>query len=245
MTHYSVLIPQRDAGQQLEQQVPQVVGVLTRLARPYEVICIDDGSAQATQRSLECLSARYPFVRSLRLEKSRGLSVALTAGIAAARGEVLIAMEASPQYSADQIPLLVSYLSRADLVFGHRRLGRVAKAWHRVARIPRWLVWGLDVRDPTCLFWAARHEAVQGLQLARGMFRHLPLLVRLRGYRVGETYVKHRPGIPSAGDGWCSPGKLLAAMHACRRPRLYLANEAPDIDIAGRPASILHRKEAA
>lgn len=245
MTHYSVLIPQRDAGEQLKQQLPQVVAALTRLARPYEVICIDDGSAPPTQQVLASLSAQYTALRSLRLEKSRGLSVALTAGIAAARGDVVIAMEVGPQYAAEQIALLISYLSRADLVFGHRRLDPLAKTWHRVARIPRWLMWGLDVRDPTCLFWAARHEAVQGLQLSRGMFRHLPLLVRLRGYRVSETYVKHRPGVPSTSDGWCSPSSLLAAIRACRRPRLYLPNEAPGVEFAEHRSKIRHRKDAA
>jgi hypothetical protein len=153
--------------------------------------------------------------------------VALTAGIAAVRGDVVVAMEAGPQYSAEQIALLVSYLSRADLVFGHRRRGRMAKAWHRVARIPRWLVWGLDVRDPACLFWAARHEAVAGLQLSRGMYRHLPLLVRSRGYRVGETYVKHQSGVRSAGDGWCNPGHLWSALRACRRPQPERISDPP------------------
>jgi hypothetical protein len=147
------------------------------------------------------------------------VSVALAAGIAAARGEVLIVSEAGEQYPPDQILVLLAQLARADLVFGRRRLGAWAKLVHRLARIPRWLLLGLEVRDPDCLFWAAHREAVEGLQLTRGMYRYVPWLVAVRGFRVSETYVEHRPQPRRWRDSRPNPGDLLAAWWLSRRSR--------------------------
>ena len=122
-----------------------------------------------------------------------GASIALSVGIGAARGDIVIAVEAGQRYAPNQIPHLIARLSRLDLVYARRRLSGWQKFWHRVQRIPRAMLLGLDVRHPDCLLWAARREAVAGIHLSPGMRRYLPWLVARRGFRVGDMYVDELP----------------------------------------------------
>ncbi len=225
MVHYSVVIPQRDREAELERQLVRLRDVLDRLALPYELLCVDDGSGPQTQQQLARLAAEYTNMRVLRLDKPAGASVALSAGLVAAQGDILIAVEPGDRYSVEQIPHLVARLSRLDLVFGRRRLGGWKKFWHRVGRIPRGLLLGLEVRQPDCLFWAARREAVQGIRLAPGMRRYLPWLVARRGFRVGDIYVDEVSDARPVPDARPNPLDLLAAWWTCRRWRDDSARE--------------------
>jgi hypothetical protein len=127
-----------------------------------------------------------------------------------------VAIEPGP-YLPSQIPSLVAGLNRADLVVGRRRRTGLAKLMHRIGRIPRWLLLGLDAHDPDCLFWAARCEALAGISLARGMGRYLPWLVARRGFRVCEQYVQHSGAHHRLQDLAPNPLDLLAAWWLCRR----------------------------
>jgi dolichol-phosphate mannosyltransferase len=225
MVHYSVIIPERDCGEALRDQVPRLRAQLDRLALPYEILCVDDGSSRATLNTLAVLLGGEPALRLLRLDAPAGTSTALSAGIAAARGDILIAIEAGDRYSVEQIPHLVARLSRLDLVVGRVRLGAWRKFWHRLGRIPRWALLGIDVRHPDCLFWAARREAVEGIQLPRGMRRYLPWLVARRGFRVGDIYVSANGAQTHLDDPPANPLDLLTAWWTCRRWRNDAARE--------------------
>ena len=225
MVHYSVIIPQRDCCDALREQVPRLRTQLDRLALPYEILCVDDGSAQATLDALGELTSSEPALRVVRLDAPAGTSTALSAGIAAARGDIFIAIEPGDRYPVDQIPHLVAKLSRLDLVIGRLRLGAWRKFWHRLGRIPRWALLGIDVRHPDCLFWAARREAVEGIHLSRGMRRYLPWLVARRGFRVGDIYVSANGRRTRLDDPPANPLDLLMAWWTCRRWRNDAAHE--------------------
>ncbi len=98
-------------------------------------------------------------------------------------------------------------LNRADLVFGRRRRSRLAKWWLALRLLPRRLLLGLDIRDPDCLFWAARREALQEVMLTRGMHRFLAAQVSQHGFRVSETHVDHRRAPWPRGQSRC-PGAI-------------------------------------
>jgi glycosyltransferase involved in cell wall biosynthesis len=225
MVHYSVIIPQRDCGDALREQVPRLRGQLDKLALPYEILCVDDGSTPATIELIAELARAEPALRLLRLDLPSGTSTALSAGITAAQGDVVIAIEPGDRYTVEQIPHLVAKLSRLDLVVGRLQLGGWRKLRHRVARIPRWALLGIDVRHPDCLFWAARREAIEGIHLARGMRRYLPWLVARRGFRVGDIYVSAKGKSIRLDDPPANPLDLLMAWWTCRRWRNDTAHE--------------------
>jgi dolichol-phosphate mannosyltransferase len=225
MVRHSVIIPQRDRGDDLRRQLPQLVAELSVLEAPFEIVVVDDGSQPATRRLLEKLMHELAAVRIVQLDRPSGTSVALSAGIEASRGEIVIAMEAGNAYTLSQLEWLLVWLERGDLIVGRRRCVGLQKLVERVARLPRWLLLGLESHDPDCLFWAARREAVANLQLLPGMARYLPVFVSKRGFRVCEAYVEHVGPRNKLQDVRPNPGDLLAAWWQCRRWRETTAQE--------------------
>ncbi|HEX4146144.1 MAG TPA: glycosyltransferase [Pirellulales bacterium] len=219
MIRYSVLIPQRNAGSELAGQLPELRRVLNLLSLPYEVICIDQASGPATRVVLGQLLEQHACLRVLSLDRHVGLEAALSAGIAAARGELVVALGPGKEYPVQQIPHLIAELSRTDIVFGRQPLVGWAHAWQQLTTWPqRWLL-GPEMRGSNGLFWAARREAVTGLESARGTARLWPWLVAMRGFRVGETTVRFQPHRPRVEDSWPHPADLLAVWWLRRRNR--------------------------
>jgi hypothetical protein len=219
MIRYSVLIPQRNAGPELARQLPELRRVLDLLALPYEVISIDASSNPPMHAALGELKRSHACLRVLVLDRPAGLGSALAAGIAAARGELIVALGPGKEYPLNQIPHLIAELSHNDIVFGRQKSLGWAQAWEQLSGLPqRWLL-GLDVRSPDCLFWAARREAVAGLDPARGAARWLPQLAAMRGYRVGQISTRYAPQRPPVADAWSMPGDLLALWWLRRRYR--------------------------
>jgi hypothetical protein len=124
---------------------------------------------------------------------------AIVAGLRAARGEAVVVVEPGERYPLSQLPSLLRALSRADFVCGRRRRRGWTKLVERIARLPRWLLLGRGIRDPDCLFWAARREVFNGLQLLPRFVRHLPSLVARQGFRVDNVYVEQRAALRTAG----------------------------------------------
>jgi dolichol-phosphate mannosyltransferase len=221
MARISVLIPQRNAGEVVAAQVAEICAALDYAAADYELIVIDDASRPDTLRPLEASVTGSQPMRLLRLSPACGLSAALSAGLATASGDVVVALPAGDHGSPSLIRALLDELVRADLVVGRPHIQGFRKALHRIARIPRWFLLGLEVRDPECLVWAARREAIVNVQLPRGMYRYLATMVSARGFRVGEITVPTSGRSVALSDGLPNPGDLLAAWWFKRRWRQY------------------------
>jgi glycosyltransferase involved in cell wall biosynthesis len=221
MAEVTALIAQRNAGHIVARQVPKVRRVLEGLTSSYEMIVIDDASDPSSLRPLEALLEAEPGLRLLKFAPACGLSAALTAGLAAAEGTYVVTVPAGDDCTPELIESLLEELVRSDLVVGRPVRRGLAKVFHRIARIPRWLLLGLEVRDPECLVWAARREALVGLQLPCGMYRYLATLVAARGFRVGEITIPTTGRSVRLSDGVPNPGDLLAAWWFKRRWRQY------------------------
>lgn len=245
MIRYSVIVPQRDAGEAFAAQLVELTRVMDLLELPYEILCIDDGSALPTSRILLGMLEQYAQLRVLRFETPQGISAALAAGIAACEGEIVVVVEQGLQYDAEQIPTLISHLSRSDLVCGRRRRG-IAVAWLQwIVQVPRRLLLGLPAHDVDCLFWAARHEAVAGIELPRGMFRYLTALVSMRGYRVSECGVDFCRQLPRLADAWPIPLDLLCVWWQQHRRQRARAQELAIDILDNRPRIKLARIDGA
>lgn len=214
---YSIVIPVQGRAAAVGQQIEEICAVFQQRRASHEVLCVLANGAAEGETPLPELLRRLPSLRVLE-SAARGTSAALAAGIAAAQGDVVVAIEAGQQYLPEQIPWLLERLARADFVMGRRQRPRLRKTWLALRLLPRQMLLGFDSRDPECLFWAARREAVHDIPLPPEMHRFLPSLVSMRGYRVGEIYVDHRRG--NAAPWWESrprPGLLLSAWWRHRR----------------------------
>jgi glycosyltransferase involved in cell wall biosynthesis len=242
MAQISILILQRDASAAVAAQLPEVCSTLEDISSDYEVIVVDDASCPESLAVLEEVVRQHQRLRLVKLNPACGLSAALTVGLTTATGNCVVTLPAGELSSSRLIHLLLDGLVRADLVVGRPMRQGVRKALHRLARIPRWFLLGLEVRDPECLVWAARREAISSLQLPRGMYRYLATLVAVRGFRVGEVTIPTPGRSVALSDGLANPLDLLAAWWFKRRWRQHQRIELYESDQAelSNPRSIFN-----
>jgi glycosyltransferase involved in cell wall biosynthesis len=244
MVHYSVVIPQRNSAQGMQSLVARLEAALEPLVLPYEIICVDDASDAANRRQIELLRGEQSRLRLLRFDEPRGTSAALSAGIAATRGELVIAVGTQGNESIKHLPHLIAHLSRHDLVVAknEERLGSALRAGS--ARLFRALAADADLRSGETLFWAASRRVVYSLALARGAFRALPEIAAKRGFRICQLTVA--PDLPVHDRTW-NPGMAgrITAYWLDRGFEPHRASEATangpapaDIPFAGRAVSL-------
>jgi len=219
----SVLIPQQNAGASVVQRAEEVASALSP-SFDLEVIIVDDGSAQLPlQRVREAIDANGQF-RLIELTPFRttgaGVAAAVSAGIRASCGDYVLTIDAGGRFNVSDSAALISGLSRADMVYARPSYTGWRKMFRRVARTPRWMLLGLETREPDGLFWAARREALAGFDLARGMYRYLPDFVASRGFRVAEALVECNFQAPDFHRlAWPNPIDLCTAWWLSQRWR--------------------------
>lgn len=164
----------------------------------YEIVAVDDGSTDGSLDVLKALKRAHPELHILALAAHAGQTAAFAAGFGAARGNVVVTLDADLQNDPADIPALVAELetSGAAVVAGYR-VARRDTAWKRLqSRIANGVRNRLNretIRDTGCSLKAFRADALRALPLFNGMHRFLPTLVRMHGGRVTEAPVRHRP----------------------------------------------------
>jgi glycosyltransferase involved in cell wall biosynthesis len=226
----SVVLTARDVGPGLEEAVLAWAGHLDGLQRPYEIILVNDGSADDTAARADALAQRLPSLRVLHPEAPRGVGAALRAGIAAARHPLLVSGTCDSQYRPEDLKRLLDAIDRVDLVTGCRS-GRVAPWWWRaLGALSRGFVrvlFGLSLAAPTCWpgwsGWGRRW-------LARWLFG-----VRVHdpecAFRLFRRSVSRR--IPVQSEGEFAQVEILAKANflGCLMDEVPVAHRPP-----GRPA---------
>lgn len=192
----SLVIPAYNEEENVPTLLQRVEGALAPMGKPFEVLLIDDGSTDRTPQLLAEGKAKYPWLRVLRMQKNTGQSAAFEAGFAAARGEVIATIDADLQNDPEEIPRLVALLDeqQVDMITGWRkdRQDTAFRRWQsrQANRIRNWVT-EETVNDSASSLKVYRSHAIKGLRLFRGAHRYFPTLVKMRGYKVYETPVKH------------------------------------------------------
>jgi glycosyltransferase involved in cell wall biosynthesis len=192
----SIVIPVLDEQDSLGELATRVLEVAD--AGPYsvELIFVDDGSHDRSWDVIHRL-ATDPRVTGIRFRRNFGKAAALAAGFQAAKGDVVIQMDADLQDDPAEIPGFLETLEKGfDVVNGARRRRR--DPWHKIypSLVFNWMVstvTGLQLRDHNCGFKCARAEVIRELTMYGDMHRYIPVLAHARGFRVGEQLVEHSP----------------------------------------------------
>ena len=192
----SLVIPVYNEEGNLPLLWPEIREVLNPMGLRYEIVFVDDGSRDRSAELIRGFRDQDPRVRLVRLKVNSGETAATDAGFKAARGRWVVTMDADLQNDPHDIPTLLSHLDRWDAATGRRT--RREDPWIRKisSRIANWVrnaISGDSIQDSGCTFRAFRRECLRGLTLYRGLHRFLPTLLRLKGYRVLEVPVNHRP----------------------------------------------------
>ena len=195
----SIVVPMRNEADNARPLIEEIEGACAALA-PFEIICVDDGSGDATaERLLEFAKAR-PHLRVFRHAESCGQSAAVRTGVRAARAAVVATLDGDGQNDPTFIPSLVKALASGGpatgLVAGQRR-GRKDTGFKKlqslVANEVRAAILQDGTRDTGCGLKAFRREAFLALPYFDGLHRFLPALMRREGYLVGLVDVVDRP----------------------------------------------------
>jgi glycosyltransferase involved in cell wall biosynthesis len=198
VTDLSVVIPVYNEEESLPPLWAELRVVLDRLGLAFEVVFVDDGSRDRSAEIVRAFREADPRVRLVRLKENGGETAATDAGFKAARGQRIVVMDADLQNDPRDIPTLLSHLDHWDAATGWRverargdNLARRISS--RIAnRVRNWLS-DESIQDSGCTFRAFRRECLRGLVLYRGFHRFIPTLLKMRGYRVIEVPVSHRP----------------------------------------------------
>ena len=193
----SAVVPVYNEKESLPSFGAELASALNRLGLPYEVIWVDDGSTDGSFAELAKLAAA-PAQRALRLAKNYGQTSALAAGIAEARGEWIVTLDADGQNDPEDIPrLFAAAASGVDVVSGWRRDRRDA-FFTRIlpSRAANWIisaVTGVKLHDFGCTLKIYRARLLKEADLYGEMHRFLPAILGYAGASVIELEVNHRP----------------------------------------------------
>ncbi len=194
----SVVIPLYNEEPNVAPLLEELLAALERVGRTFEVVCVDDGSADGTFAELTRFAAAEPRLRAIRFRRNFGQTAAMSAGIEASRGAVIVPMDGDLQNDPADIGRLLDALDRGhDVVSGWRKdrkdreLGR--KLPSRIANRLISAVSGVRLHDYGCSLKAYRREVLEGVRLYGEMHRFIPIYASWQGARVAELVVNHRP----------------------------------------------------
>jgi len=194
----SVVVPLFNEEESLPELCAWIDRVMKDNAFTYEVILIDDGSRDASWSVIREISADNPHCRGIRFNRNYGKSAALNMGFKAAKGNVIITMDADLQDSPDEIPGLYKMIveEKYDLVSGwkKKRFDPITKTiptklFNAVTR----RFSGIKLHDFNCGLKAYHRPVIKNIEVYGEMHRYIPVIAKWAGYaNIGEKVVEHR-----------------------------------------------------
>lgn len=196
----SVVVPLYDEVESLPELTSWISRVMDENRFTYEIILVDDGSKDGSWEMIRKLQLGNPFIKGIKFRRNYGKSAALNTGFIAAKGNVVITMDADLQDSPDEIPELYRRINeeKYDLVSGwkakrHDPLSKTipTKLFNAATR----KMSGINnLHDFNCGLKAYRGVVVKNIEIYGEMHRYIPVLAKWAGFtKIGEQVVEHRP----------------------------------------------------
>ena len=259
----SFVLPAYNEEENIEKAITDTVSIAARHCSAFEIIVVDDGSSDRTADLVDQATVRHPEVRLVQHSTNLGYGQALRSGFAAARLDFVFYTDADNQFDMNELPLLLAWADRADVVAGFRRhrqdpfMRRAnAWAWNRLVRA----LFYVPVRDIDCAFKLYRRQPLAAVDIEScGAMIDTEIMVKLarRGSAIVEVGVTHLPRTAGTARG-AKPSVILRALGEVWRMYPQLSRLAPSQppagtdsvptlissqDLDGKPT--LHREEAA
>lgn len=193
----SVVVPLYNEEPNVADLHRELTSALDAWGRPYELILVDDGSADGTFERLRELHGADPRLRVLRLRRNFGQTAAFAAGFAQARGRLIATADGDLQNDPRDLPAMVDQLNDDyDIVCGWRRDRKDPWLTRRLpSQLANWLIsrtTGVKLHDYGCSLKVFRGDVVRSMRLYGEMHRFMPAIASEQGVRIAETVVNHR-----------------------------------------------------
>jgi len=192
----SAVVPAYDEAESLPELHNQLSAALEASGHGWEILYVDDGSRDGTDRIIERLAAADPRVRGISFRKRFGKSAALFTAFRLVRGDWVMTLDADLQDDPAELPQLARALEGGlDLVSGWKqdRQDPISKTLpSKLFNAVTGRVAGIRLHDFNCGLKLYRREVTDSLEIYGELHRFLPALAHWRGFRVGEIPVHHR-----------------------------------------------------
>jgi glycosyltransferase involved in cell wall biosynthesis len=192
----SLFLPVLDEEENLRPMHARIETALDALGKTAEVIYVDDGSTDRSLDILKEIAANDARVRVISLRRNYGQTAAMSAGIDAAKGNILVPMDADLQNDPADIRRLLEKLDEGyDVVSGWRKNRQDKMISRKIPsqianRVISW-IGGVPLHDYGCSLKAYRREVIQDVKLYGEMHRFIPIYASWAGARVTEIPVDH------------------------------------------------------
>jgi len=194
----SVFFPAYNDSGTIASMVIRAVQAAAELTPDYEVIVVNDGSADATPVIVDELARTYPHVRVVHHAKNRGYGGALQTGFRSATKELIFYTDGDAQYDPAELATLWARMTPdADLVNGYKisrsdPLHRIiiGRVYHHIVS----LMFGLTVRDVDCDFRLMRRTIFERIDLEKNsgvICLEMMKKIEDAGFRIVEVPVHH------------------------------------------------------
>jgi glycosyltransferase involved in cell wall biosynthesis len=192
----SVVVPLFNEEESVRPLYAAIVKGVEPLGVSFEIVLVDDGSRDGTVRIADEIARADPRVCLVKFRRNYGQTPAMAAGIAQARGEIIVTMDGDLQNDPADIGELLARMDEGnDIVVGWR-YDRQDKLWTRKvpSRIANALiakVTGVAIRDNGCSLKAYRACLIKQIPLYSEMHRFIPAMASIAGPRIAEIRVRH------------------------------------------------------
>ncbi|MBC7422966.1 MAG: glycosyltransferase family 2 protein [Ferruginibacter sp.] len=195
----SVVVPLYNEDESLPELSAWIERVMLAHDYSYEIILVDDGSDDASWEVIEQLHLQNDNIRGIKFQRNYGKSAALNEGFKAAKGNVVITMDADMQDSPDEIPGLYNMImvEGYDMVSGWKKVrfdnkltkNLPSKLFNAAASRSS----GIKLHDFNCGLKSYKNKVVKSVEVYGEMHRYIPVLAKWAGFKkIGEKVVEHR-----------------------------------------------------
>ena len=201
----SIVLPIYNEEENIPILYEELKGVLVtlesgKIIENFEIICVNDGSRDNSLAILKGLAVKDKQIKIINFRNNFGQTAALSAGISAASGELIIPMDADLQNDPKDIVKFIEKINEGNsLVSGWRKDRKDHLISRRIPSIiANWLIGlitGVKIHDYGCTIKAYKKEVIQGVNLYGEMHRFIAAYAAWRGGQVAEIIVNHRPRI--------------------------------------------------
>lgn len=192
----SIVIPVYNEVESLDALLAEIDEVAREHKYDVDLIFVDDGSRDGSWEVIRRLAASDSRVRGIRFRRNFGKSAALSAGFRAARGELVMTLDADLQDDPHEIPRFLAAVDQdLDVISGWKKIRH--DPWHKVMpsrvfnAMVSWLT-GVHLHDHNCGMKCYRREVLGEVRLYGELHRFVPVLAHAKGFRVGELVIQHR-----------------------------------------------------
>lgn len=205
----SIVVPLYNEAQVVKELYDRLTKVMTETNLSYELVFVDDGSADNTLEIAKDLAGKDSHLVLVELRRNFGQTPALAAGFDHAKGNVIVSMDGDLQHLPEEIPGFLDKLKEGyDVVSGWREKRVDNLVMRKIpSRIANWIaskISGIEIHDFGTTFKAYRSEVIEDLNLYGEMHRFIPALLARDGVRIVELPIKNieRPcGVSNYGIG--------------------------------------------